>query len=67
LAGLGWQELLIVFAILLLLFGATQLPRLSRSLGQSISGFKKGLREDPEESRKREGETGKDSTPGPAA
>ncbi|MBM3148242.1 MAG: twin-arginine translocase TatA/TatE family subunit, partial [Actinobacteria bacterium] len=25
-AGLGWQELLIIFGILLLLFGATRLP-----------------------------------------
>jgi len=66
-AGLGWQELLIIFVIQLLLFGATQLPRLSRSLGQSISGFKKGLREDPEESREREGKTAKESKPGPDA
>lgn len=47
-ANFGWQELLIIFVILLLLFGATRLPALSRSLGQSIRGFKKGLREDDE-------------------
>ncbi len=39
----GWQELLIIFVILLLLFGATRLPALSKSLGQSIRGFKKGM------------------------
>lgn len=44
----GWQELLIIFVILLLLFGATRLPALSKSLGQSIRGFKKGLNEDDE-------------------
>jgi len=50
-AGLGWQELLIIFGILLLLFGATRLPGLARSLGQSIRGFKKGIEEDlPDES-----------------
>lgn len=48
-ANFGWQELLIIFVILLLLFGATRLPALSRSLGQSIRGFKKGLREDDDE------------------
>jgi len=49
-AGLGWQELLIIFGILLLLFGATRLPGLAKSLGQSIRGFKKGIEEDlPEE------------------
>ena len=42
----GWQELLIIFVILLLLFGATRLPALSKSLGQSIRGFKKGMEGD---------------------
>ena len=42
----GWQELLIIFVILLLLFGATRLPALSKSLGQSIRGFKKGMQDD---------------------
>ena len=42
----GWQELLIIFVILLLLFGATRLPALSKALGQSIRGFKKGLSDD---------------------
>jgi len=36
----GWQELLIIFVILLLLFGATRLPALSKSLGQSVRGFR---------------------------
>ena len=43
---IGWQELLIIFVILLLLFGATRLPALSKSLGQSIRGFKPALKED---------------------
>jgi sec-independent protein translocase protein TatA len=46
----GWQELLIIFVILLLLFGATKLPALSKSLGQSIRGFKKGMQDDDEPS-----------------
>lgn len=41
--GLGWPELLVVLAILLLVFGAAKLPKLSRSAGESISQFKKGL------------------------
>lgn len=45
-AGLGWQELLLIFVILLLIFGAARLPALSRALGQSVHGFKKGLKED---------------------
>ena len=42
----GWQELLIIFGILVLLFGATRLPSLAKSLGSSVRGFKKGLNED---------------------
>jgi len=44
--NLGGSELLIILAIVLLLFGATRLPKLGRSLGQSIRGFKQGLNED---------------------
>ena len=43
---IGWQELLIIFVILLLLFGATRLPVLSKSLGQSIRGFRQALKDD---------------------
>jgi len=45
----GWQELLIILGILVLLFGATRLPKLARSLGSSVRGFKKGLDEDVED------------------
>jgi sec-independent protein translocase protein TatA len=37
----GVQELLIVFAILLLFFGAKKLPGLAGSLGTSIKEFRK--------------------------
>jgi sec-independent protein translocase protein TatA len=46
--GFGWQELLIILGILLLLFGATRLPSLARSMGSSVRGFKKGLNEGEE-------------------
>lgn len=38
----GYPELLIILAVVLLLFGATQLPKLARSMGTSIREFKKG-------------------------
>lgn len=41
--GLGTPELLLVLVILLLLFGATKLPKLARSLGESAGELKKGL------------------------
>ena len=44
--NLGPTELLIIFGIVVLLFGATRLPKLGKSMGQSIRGFKQGLNDD---------------------
>ena len=44
--GLGYQELLIILVIVLLLFGAQKLPELARGLGKSMSEFKKAQAED---------------------
>jgi sec-independent protein translocase protein TatA len=38
---LGMQELVIVFGILLLLFGGARLPQLAQGLGKSIREFKR--------------------------
>jgi sec-independent protein translocase protein TatA len=46
LAALGWQEILLFLLVLLLMFGSTKLPQLARSLGSSVSEFKKGIRDD---------------------
>ena len=43
--GLGYQELLIILVIVLILFGANRLPDLARSLGSSVKEFKKGVSE----------------------
>ncbi len=44
--GLGYQELMIILVIVLLLFGAQKLPELARGLGKSVSEFKKAQSED---------------------
>lgn len=46
---MGAQELLIVLAILLLLFGAKKLPGLAGSLGSSLKEFRKAADEPTEE------------------
>ncbi|MBN2684906.1 MAG: twin-arginine translocase TatA/TatE family subunit [Pontiellaceae bacterium] len=61
----GGGEIFLVFLVILLLFGAKKLPELSRSLGKSLSEFKKGQREgaesDDEESKKIDSDSKKES------
>jgi sec-independent protein translocase protein TatA len=44
--NLGPLEIGLIVVVIFLLFGATRLPKLGRSMGQSIRGFKQGLNED---------------------
>ncbi len=46
---LGTTEIIVIVALLFLLFGASRLPQLARSLGQSRKAFKEGMREAEEE------------------
>jgi sec-independent protein translocase protein TatA len=43
--GLGTPEIIGIVIVLFLLFGATRLPQLAKSLGQSRKAFKEGMRE----------------------
>jgi len=45
--NLGPMEIIAILVVVFLLFGATRLPKLGKSMGQSIRGFKQGLKEDP--------------------
>jgi sec-independent protein translocase protein TatA len=42
---IGTGELVVIFLIILLLFGAAKLPEIARALGRSIKEFKKGAKE----------------------
>lgn len=45
--GLGLPELVVVFVIVFLLFGAKRIPELASGLGEGIRTFKKSMNEDP--------------------
>lgn len=47
--GVGPQELIVILAIIMLLFGASKIPELARSLGKAKGEFKKGIDEGEEE------------------
>ena len=46
--GLGTTELLIILAIVVLVFGASRLPKLGKGLGEGLRGFKDALKGDDE-------------------
>jgi sec-independent protein translocase protein TatA len=47
--GLGMPELLVVFVIALVVFGAAKLPQIGSSLGTAIREFKKSIESPPKE------------------
>ena len=42
---IGWTEIIVILAVVLILFGAKRLPDLARSIGKSMNEFKKGMKE----------------------
>ena len=51
--NIGPLEIGLIVLVILLLFGATRLPKLGKSMGQSIRGFKTGLQEDAPDDEKK--------------
>jgi sec-independent protein translocase protein TatA len=41
--GLGFGELILIFAVLLLVFGAKRLPEIGGAMGKSIRDFKRSI------------------------
>jgi sec-independent protein translocase protein TatA len=42
--SLGVPELMIIFLIIVVLFGASRLPQIGKGLGEGIKNFKKGMK-----------------------
>ena len=47
--NLGLTEILVIILVVVILFGSRRIPELARSLGKSVSEFKKGRKEGAEE------------------
>ena len=50
--GIGTFELIIILVILLLLFGGSKLPQLSRSIATSVKELRKGVQDEPASEKK---------------
>ena len=61
---LGTPELVLILLIVLLLFGGTKLPALSRSLGTSMRELRKGLNEGDDGKSQGQAEKKADQQPG---
>lgn len=49
--GIGLTEGILIAAIVILCFGGKKIPQLGRTLGESIKGFKEGMKADPKDSK----------------
>lgn len=59
--GIGLTEGLLIAGIAILCFGGKKIPQLGRTLGESIKGFKEGMKEEPKTSIEQDQDKKKDS------
>lgn len=59
---LGTTEIIIIGAVILILFGATAIPKFAKSLGKAKREFEDGLKEEESE-KKREEDNKKEDNP----
>ena len=47
--GLGWPELLLILAVVVLVFGVGRISKVGSELGKGISAFRQGVKEGQDE------------------
>lgn len=52
--GIGFQEIIIIALIILLLFGGKKIPELMKGLGKGVRSFKDGMNGIDQEEKKEE-------------
>ena len=65
--GLRAPELIIILIVALLIFGPKNLPKLGKSLGQTVKNVREGMEGDEDEPKKVEAATEPEPEPAPAA
>ena len=53
---LGFQELMVILLIVIVIFGANKIPQLGKGLGEGIKNFKASMRDAQQEPEKKEKE-----------
>ena len=51
--NLGLPEVILILIIVVLIFGANRLPELGKGLANGIKNFKKSVREDPQDEKRK--------------
>ena len=58
---IGTTELIVIVSVVLVLFGATAIPKFARSIGKAKKEFEKGLKEGEESNQEQKKEEKKES------
>lgn len=58
--GLGVWEIILIFGLLILVFGAKRIPEIGRGLGEGIRNFKGSVKGDEESRKLKDGNSGSD-------
>lgn len=61
----GFQELLVILLIVIIIFGASKLPQLGKGLGEGIRNFKGGLKSDSDSADQEDAATDNSETKAP--
>lgn len=67
LTGLGWPEILLILALVLVLFGPKRLPEIAEAMGKSIRKFKSATNEAAQDVKRELDDAGRELRKDPPA